>query len=294
MVKLTKNLALLNPHLEAFMAVAKHKTVHSGARAIHISQTAMTQRIHILEQKLKITLFVRTRLGMQLTSEGEKLLRYCHTVADFSHETLMEMMNAGMESIQRVKISGPSSIMISRIIPCGMLIMKQFPQLYITFDVNDTNDTIAALRTGFSQFSILKPEQVTRDMESKALAPEKYLLVCASKWKGRKLNDILQSERIIDFDESDQMTVNYLKQFDLLKHAQTDRLFVNRTESLSKMLIEGYGYGVLTKEFSKSLLENGDLITLNAGKTFDNFLMLAWYARPELPNYFSALINTII
>lgn len=288
-----KNIPLLNPHLEAFMAVAKYKTVHAGARAINISQTAMTQRIHSLEQRLKTTLFVRTRQGMQLTSEGEKLLRYCHIVSDFSHETLSDMMNAGVESIQRVKISGPSSIMISRIIPIGMKIMKQFPQLYITFDVNDTDNTITMLRTGLSQFSILKPEQITRDMESKTLAPEKYLLVCTRKWKDRRLNDIIQSERIIDFDDSDHTTINYLKQFDLLKHAQADRLFVNRTESLSNMLIEGYGYGVLTKEFSKPFLENNDLITLNNGKTFDNSLMLAWYARPEPPKYFLSIINTI-
>lgn len=70
-----KNLALLNPNLEAFMAVAEYGTVHAGARAIHISQTAMTQRIHTLEQKVKTTLFIRTRQGMHLTSEGESLYR---------------------------------------------------------------------------------------------------------------------------------------------------------------------------------------------------------------------------
>jgi len=288
-----KKLALLNPLIEAFMAVAKYKTVHAGARAIHISQTAMTQRIHSLEQKLKITLFIRTRQGMQLTSEGEKLLRYCHIVSDFSDETLADIMNAGVESIQRVKISGPSSIMISRIIPIGMKIMKQFPQLYISFDVNDTDHAIEMLRTGLSQFAILKPEHVAQDMESKNIAPERYMLVCTNKWKGRKLNDIIKSERIIDFDEADQITINYLKHYHLLKHAQADRLFVNRTESLSKMLIEGYGYGVLTKEFSRVFLENSDLIALNSGKTYDNSLMLAWYARPEPPKYFLSIVGAI-
>src|SRR3990167_1807480 len=156
------------------MAVAKHKTVHAGARAIHISQTAMTQRIHGLEQKLQVTLFIRTRQGMQLTSEGEKLLRYCHVVADYSHETLANMMNAGLDYIERVRISGPSSVMISRIIPNCMQLMKQFPMLYVTFDINDTDETITELRRGASQFSIMSPEQVTRDMESKIIAPEEY------------------------------------------------------------------------------------------------------------------------
>lgn len=276
------------------MAVAEHKTVHAGARAIHISQTAMTQRILSLEQKLKTTLFIRTRQGMQLTSEGEKILRYCRTVSNFSQETIMEMLNSGIDSIQRVKISGPSSIMTSRIIPRNMLLMKQFPKLYITFDINDTDEIINSLRTGTSQFSILKPEQVSQDMKAKTLSPEKYLLVCTSKWKNRKLKSILQSERIIDFDESDQMSINYLGQFDLLQYAQPDRLFVNRTESLSKMLIAGYGYGVLTKEFSKPFLDNGELMALNSGKSFDNLLILAWYDRPEPPKYFLSIINTIV
>lgn len=284
---------MLNPQLEAFMAVAEQKSVHAAARFIHISQTAMTQRILNLEKKLKVTLFIRTHHGMKLTSEGERLLRYCYTISDFSQETLMDMLNAGIKTIQRIKISGPSSIMISRIIPCSMLMMKQFPQLYISFNIDDTDQVITSLRNGSSQFSIIKPEKISRDMESKKLAAEKYLLVCTSAWKGKKLTDILQSKRIIDFDESDQMTINYLKQFNLLKYAQSDRLFVNRTESLSKMLIEGYGYGVLTKEFSHTLIKNGDLIALNAGKTFDNFLNMAWYARPELPKYFLAIINNI-
>jgi DNA-binding transcriptional LysR family regulator len=288
-----KNSALLNPLLEAFISVAKHKTVHGGARAIYISQTAMTQRILNLEKKLKTTLFIRTRQGMHLTSEGEKLLRYCHIVSDFSQETLSDMMKGGIECIQRIKISGPSSIMISRIIPTGMQIMKQFPQLYTTFDVNDTDNAVELLRSGSSQFAIFEPTKVTRDMTSKLLSPEEYLLVCTKAWKGRTIKDILRSERIIDFDESDQTTINYLKRFNLLQYAQTDRLFTNRIESLLKMLIEGYGYGVLTKEFSHSFIKKGHLIKLNHGKTFDNVLALAWYFRPEPPNYFSAIMNAI-
>lgn len=289
-----KNSALLNPQLEAFMAVAKHQTVHSGARAICISQTAMTQRIQSLEQKLQTTLFVRTRQGMQLTAEGEKLLRYCHTVTHFSQETLSNILSAGMDTIQRVTLSGPSSIMMSRIIPIGMSVMKQFPNLYITFNVDDTDLAIAQLRRGFSQFAILEPQQLSNDLQSKDLAPEHYVLVCSAHWQHRSTEDILQNERIIDFDESDHMSLNYLKHFDLLTLIKPDRLFVNRTESLSKMLIAGFGYGVLTKEFSKPFLDNGSLITLNKGKSFDNHLKLAWYERPEPPDYFLTLLNAIV
>ena len=171
--------------------------------------------------------------------------------------------------------------------------MKKLPMLYIAFDINDTDDIVKELSSGVSQFSIVSPDKVTRDMESKTITPEKYLLVCTNQWKKRKLHDILRTERMIDFDESDKTTLNYLKQFDLSKFSQTDRLFVNRTESLCKMFCEGYGYGVLTKEFATPFLENGDLIALNSGKTFENPLSLVWYSRPKPPQYFLGILETI-
>ena len=70
-------MSLLSPRLIAFLAVAQCKTVHRAADKIHITQTAVTQRIRALEHSLKTTLFIRTRKGMNLTPEGEVLLRYC-------------------------------------------------------------------------------------------------------------------------------------------------------------------------------------------------------------------------
>lgn len=286
-------LTLLSPQLEAFVAVTKHKSIHRGAKAIHLSQTAMTQRIHNLESKLGTTLFIRTRHGVQLTSEGEALLRYCHTISDLSGEALAHITGAGTITTIRISITGPTSIMTSRIIPQCLTVMKQFPQVLMTFDVNDTQHRVNMLRTGASQFAILEPENMPREVETKKLNSEKYLLVCSSRWKGRELNDIIHSERIIDFDEQDTMSINYLKYFNLYKLAKPERIFVNRTEPLAKMIVEGCGYGVLTEEFCKAYLESKQLVLLNSGKKYENRLALAWYARPAPPSYFLSLIKAI-
>lgn len=290
---MSKNIGLLSPHIEAFMAVAKHKSVHAAARAIHISQTAMTQRIRVIEHKLKITLFIRTPQGMYLTSEGEQLLRYCHVVADYSNETLSNMTNAGVAQLQRVTIAGPSSIMNSRILPQCLPLMRKFPMLYITFDIKDTDDIVTQLRCGHSQFALLEPHQVSSDMQVKKINAEEYLLVGARHLRNKKLLDIIKTERIIDFDEKDKTTLDYLEHFELLKFARPDRLFVNRNESLCQMLVEGYGYGTLTSEFAAPYLKQGDLIKLNSGKTFNHRLVLAWFPRPKPPQYFLAILDAI-
>lgn len=286
-------MSLLSPQLEAFMAIAKYKTVHSAAIAIHITQTAVTQRIRALEAKLATTLFIRTRRGMMLTPEGEALLRYCHAANELEGEALANIKGAGIETDIRICITGPSSIMRSRIIPQCFSVMKKYPNLLLQFDISDIENRVRALRSGDSQLVVIREEDIAPEMESKLLEPERYVLVCTSRWKKRKLRDIIANEHIVDYDPSDQMTFNYLKHFDLLDLVKHERHFANRTDALAMMLVEGYGYGVLTEEFSTPYIDRHELIVLNSGKIYKVRMALAWYTRHEPPSYFTALIKSI-
>jgi LysR family transcriptional regulator (chromosome initiation inhibitor) len=287
-------MSLLSPQLEAFIAIAQVKTVHGAANTLNVTQTAVTQRIRALEAKLLTTLFIRTRRGMMLTPEGESLLRYCYAVREIEGVALANINNAAVDSSVRICISGPTSIMTSRVIPQCIPVMKKFSNLLMHFDINDIEERVTALRTGSSQFVILREEDLAPEMEYKILESERYVLVCTPEWKHRKLQDIIATEKIIDYDPTDQMTFDYLKHYSLFDIANHDRHFVNRTDSLAMLMMSGFGYGVLTSEFSKSYINNKQLIMLNSGKTFENTMVLAWYARHEPPKYFSALIQAMV
>lgn len=284
---------LLDPQLQVFVAVAQQKSMHAAAKIVHLTQTAVTQRIRSLETRLKTTLFIRSRHGVLLTSEGEALLRYCLASQDLEGETLANIHGAGMEKTVRVCITGPTSIMISRIIPNCSRLMDKFPNLLITFHINDSSQRITTLQNGSSHFVIIEPKYVFKEMTVKSIKSEQYVLVAAERWKDRVLKEILQSERIIDFDEADPTTFNYLKYYNLLDDTQAERHFVNVNESLVAMFMAGYGYGVLASELCEPYVEQRQLTVLNEGKTYENQLVLAWYARPEKPRYFSDIIDLI-
>src|SRR5580704_95525 len=122
---------LLDPQLEAFLAVVKHKTVHGAAAEIHLTQTGITQRIRTLEKRLSTSLFVRSRRGMMLTQEGEALLRYCQQVEQLEGVALSSITKTGIEKIVSVNLTGPTTIMHSRIIPPCILVAKKFPRLLL-------------------------------------------------------------------------------------------------------------------------------------------------------------------
>jgi len=286
-------MSLLGPQLEAFMAIVKHKTVHAAAEAIALTQTAVTQRIRALERLLRTTLFVRTRRGMLLTTEGEALWRYCQSAKALEGQALATIQGAAKEAEVTLTISAPTSLMSSRVVPDCLKVMSDFPHLLLHFAVNDLNTRHQALKAAQCDFALIPEEHLSPEMQHKTLEPEEYVLVGSRDWKSRALKDIVAEEKIIDSDPTDQITFNYLKQHDLFHLANHGRHFVNRTENLAFLIAEGVGYGALTKEFAEPYVEEGQLVILNRGKTVNVPSVLAWYDRPEPPSYFSAIINAI-
>jgi LysR family transcriptional regulator, chromosome initiation inhibitor len=284
---------LLSPQLLAFLAVCQHKTVHTAAKHLYLTQTAVTQRIKALEKQLNTCLFTRTRRGMLPTPEAAALLRYCNATQMLEGETLAEIQGLDTASFIQLTLTGPTSLMRARVIPQCAPVMQRFPRLLLHFNFYDEDNGATTLRTGKSHFVILKPENAVKEMRLKKLKPEEYVLVACKAWADRPLENIIQQERIIDFNPSDPLTFNYLKRFDLFKHARHDRHFSNHPESIADLISQGLGYGLLTKAFSKPYVEQGKLVILNQGEFYQNPHVLAWYERPEAPDYFVALIDAI-
>lgn len=286
-------MSLLSANLKAFMAIAKLGTVHDAADELHLTQTAVTQRIRSIEKELGTTLFLRSRKGMKLTQEGEALLRYCRGSEDLEGQAISQIIGAGKDQPIYVTIVGPTSVMTARIIDQCAGLYEQWPSLYLNFIISDSIDRLSLVRSGQATIAIVPIEQVPNEMDSKIIKPDKYILVATSKWRGRRLTEILEKERIIDFDKNDPTTLNYLKKFNLESHISKTRLFTNNNEAIIKLFCKGVGFGTLTSEIAKPFIESGELISLNGGAIMEDNLALAWYPRPEVPAYFKAIMSVL-
>jgi LysR family transcriptional regulator (chromosome initiation inhibitor) len=286
-------MSLLSPQLEAFLAVARLKTVHAAARELGITQTGVTQRLRALEANLAATFFVRSRRGMLLNAEGEALYRYCLSARDLEGPVLARIQGAGKTSSFSVCVTGPTSVMRTRVVPTAAELMKQFPGLLLQCKLVDSPTWIDDLRSGAAQLALVRPELVAKELESKMLKPEQYLMVGPAAWKGRTFLDIVKKERIIDFDPSDQTSFEYLRRFKMLDYARTERLFLNNNEGLASLIEAGLGYGVLTRDFAERFLQRCKIVVLNQGKIYEQALALTWYARPSSEGCWPEIIRAI-
>ena len=275
------------------MAVVSQGTVHGAAKEIGLSQTGVTQRIRALERSLGVTLFTRSRKGMKPTAEGEKLFLHCGRVRDMEGEVLSLLQATSERAAVRLNVTGPSSMMRSRIIPGASRILEDFPGVVFTFELDDDESGLVHLKTGRAQLAVLPADDVVDEIDSKLLAPARYILVGPPSWKGRAVREIVQSERIVDFNEKDDATFRYLRRHRLHPPSHRQRHLANNTDALAMMIGSGLGYSVLSKDFASPFLQQKKMIDLAPGKDIRFEFALAWYPRLEMPKYFASLIKEI-
>ena len=280
-------------NLKAFVSVCDNGTVHSAAQALYLTQTAVTQRIRSLERQLDVCLFIRSRQGMALTQEGERLLRYCKGAFELEKEAIDHIQACGSSLPVSLVIEGPSSLLRSRLINDLTPLMKKFQNVLLRFCANDCENSHKKLLNGDIDFAIISHEHLTRQMQRKKLKSESYVLVGPAAWAHRPLAEIIEHEKLIDFDPLDHMSLRYLERYHLLPESSPMRYFVNRTDLLAMMVVNALGYTTLTQEYAKPYIDSGDLVYLNQGKKNEVTSYLAWFDRPQAPQYFRDCIDLI-
>ncbi|HEU5397309.1 MAG TPA: LysR family transcriptional regulator, partial [Verrucomicrobiae bacterium] len=84
---------MMSYRLEVFRKVAESGSITKAARALHLSQPAVTRHIQILEGHLRMPLFTRTAQGMRLTRAGIVYLEHVQQVA-LAHESIVQRLHA--------------------------------------------------------------------------------------------------------------------------------------------------------------------------------------------------------
>jgi DNA-binding transcriptional LysR family regulator len=81
--------------IEAFVTIAQVQGFSRAATLLHLSQPAISRRIHLLERELGIALFERVHEGALLTEAGQTFLPYAHRI--------LAAAGDGLEAVQALQ-----------------------------------------------------------------------------------------------------------------------------------------------------------------------------------------------
>jgi len=85
--------------LEMFRAVAEQGTFTKAAGRLHVSQSAVSRQVQLLEEELGGALLRRSAKGVSLTEAGELLLRMTHRVERDVEEALERLGEAAVSAV---------------------------------------------------------------------------------------------------------------------------------------------------------------------------------------------------
>jgi len=153
-----------------FFQVAESGSISRAAKALFVSQPAVTKSIKTLEKELDVILFIRTSKGVTLTREGEVLFDYV--------EVAFDQLSQGEKRIKELKNNdfGSIRIGISNIlckyyfIPYLKLFHETYPKLKIEIVNRTSPETLELLEVGRIDCAIIS------DVGNKSLYNYQHLM----------------------------------------------------------------------------------------------------------------------
>lgn len=191
-------------YLDAFLAVSQTLNFTKAAEKLHITQSALSQRIINLENELETSLFIRDRAGLRLTEAALKLVRYCQIKSNLEAEFLNQLKSTNPHEVAgSIRIGGFSSVMSSVTLTALAPLIKKNPQVQLQIFNEEMHALFELLKRGEIDYMILDDRIERAEFERLHLGNEKNVLVEHKNYTG--------SDIFLDHDAQDMTTINYLK-----------------------------------------------------------------------------------
>lgn len=154
--------------LQALVAVAEHGGIRAAARALPLTQAALTKALRQLEEDHGVALFVRKASGVQLTEAGQRLLARARLVLrqmELAHE---ELEHAKGEETGLVRVGVTPYLMLTGLGEAFRWFRQRYPRVALRVVEGLVARVLPGLRDGSMDFAVvadsgdLGPHEFTR------------------------------------------------------------------------------------------------------------------------------------
>ncbi len=178
---------------KVFYHVANTLSFSEASKQLFISQSAVSQSIKVLEKKLNQTLFIRSTKRVQLTPEGEILLKHIEPAMNLIKQGENQLLEANTLNGGQLRIGASDTICRYYLIPFLKLFHKKYPNVHIKVTNQTSIECAKLLEAGQVDFSITNyPNSGLSNTQNVRIVHEFYDVFVANeeyhKLKGRPVS----------------------------------------------------------------------------------------------------------
>ena len=170
---------MLDFRTETFLTVCQTMNFTAAARQLNITQPAVSQHIHFLEEQYHTSLFIYQNKQLFLTRSGEILRRHLLTMKK-DEKAVKEEMKNNITGIETLSIGVTMTIGEYAIVDklAGFLI--QHPEINIHLHYGNTLQLLKLLNSGQISMAIVEGNYPKEYYSHKKYSTEDYIAVCAA------------------------------------------------------------------------------------------------------------------
>ncbi|WP_164736517.1 LysR family transcriptional regulator [Pararhodobacter zhoushanensis] len=164
--------------LQAFIAIADHGSFQAAAKALNLSQTALSHRIAKIEADLGLSLFVRTTRKLALTHEGLALLPRARRAIVDLEKAMSELKQLGELRRQEVTLGCIPSLATSVLAEVLTAYAEQMPQVRVRVHDGYARVIAAQVNGGEVEFGLAVRMGTHYELDFKPIVTERFVAVC--------------------------------------------------------------------------------------------------------------------
>jgi DNA-binding transcriptional LysR family regulator len=252
--------------IETFLVAAEILSLSETAKQIHLSQPAVSHHIKVLEQELKVTLFLRNNTGLQLTDAGRLLLPWARRLIHDTNDLREMMLSMQGDIVGELRIACSTTAGKYILPQMAARFSRQYPGILVRILACGPEQTALNLLDGEAHLGVVSTEVDDSGLESQKFFRDTITLIVPSnhRWAYRKRIDPseLLEEPIIMREETAgtrRVVLAELAKHDISLDDLNIFMELGNGEAIVRTVAVGYGISFVSSLASACPLERGNV-----------------------------------
>lgn len=181
---------MLNDSIRVFLMVVEKKSFSKAAKALFLTQPAVSFQIQMLEEHYSTRLFDRVSRNIILTESGELLYKFATEMSNMQQNLERDMQELNSSIIGRLRI-GASNTTGEYIAPYILgTFKKKHPKVTLSLDVSNSDDIEMAIHGTTLDVGLVEGPPVGKDLESIPFLDDELVVITSPDHPWAKLDSI--------------------------------------------------------------------------------------------------------
>ncbi|MBF0300640.1 MAG: LysR family transcriptional regulator [Oligoflexia bacterium] len=270
---LYKNMLELS-QLHCLITVAKHGSFSRAAEELQITQSAISQSVKNLEERLGVRLFNRNGKNIVLTLEGQKLCVTSQKFLNTLEDTIQEIQDDKNKMVGGLRVGSLVGISKSWLLPDVMNFSEKYPDIFVNFKLSLVEDLLEKFEKSLLD-CIIVPEDSVPLTGEKILFRDEYITLVFPKHSNYNISEgvdltKISSYPLIFFENGDLLFSNWSRKlFGSVPSKVQRRIAVNSHGAMLSAVSRGLGIAVIPTHVLERSYYKDKVCTL--GKNYEVF-----------------------